>query len=570
MIFENIPFADHNAMLDPPTADITGRILEMLAAYGYPREDPRVERAIAFVFSLQETRRKLVWPLGRQLRLRHFPGAARALRDRRRSPGPAHPAGGGLASPGPESGRRLGRNGRNVRRARHAGIGAEHPVADGLGAAGPPGRRGGPLRQRRPGRPVAALPAAARRQLGRIRRHRPLPPGPVYGHGISPGVLSGLPPVSTILPLAGPCRLSAGKGARLLSGAELFTDHGHSHFPDVHRCHLRAEATAARQPTLSAGPDAGAPLPLQPRLRGLRQGAVSSAHPQEAAHARTVLCGRGGMRRPDGLAARRRTAAAPADRRDRQWPGRTQEVHLSVHQCPGAQAPPAGVHPLQIPHLFGAPGRAARAPRLLGLPRGRLRHRRRGHPGGGQARLPRDHQRHLLRRDRSELRPRLLRRGDGDGGRGHRAVPGLQLRQGAGPEPFHGAGPRPAALPRDPVQPQAQLEVQHVALVPRVPDGRAQLRVHALGLAGLQHLRLAAPLLSSAGRLRGDLPGAARDHQVGGLRGGQRQPQVRQLHGQLRLRAHRRDGRLRLAGRFPGDGARNLQHLSATRRRCRC
>jgi len=55
MIFENIPFADHNAMLDPPTADITGRILEMLAAYGYPREDPRVERAIAFVFSLQES-----------------------------------------------------------------------------------------------------------------------------------------------------------------------------------------------------------------------------------------------------------------------------------------------------------------------------------------------------------------------------------------------------------------------------------------------------------------------------------------------------------------------------------
>jgi len=25
------PFADHNAMLDPPTVDITGRILEMLA-----------------------------------------------------------------------------------------------------------------------------------------------------------------------------------------------------------------------------------------------------------------------------------------------------------------------------------------------------------------------------------------------------------------------------------------------------------------------------------------------------------------------------------------------------------
>jgi squalene-hopene/tetraprenyl-beta-curcumene cyclase len=54
MIFENIPFADHNAMLDPPTADITARMLEMLAAYGYTRSDPRVGRAIAFVFSEQE------------------------------------------------------------------------------------------------------------------------------------------------------------------------------------------------------------------------------------------------------------------------------------------------------------------------------------------------------------------------------------------------------------------------------------------------------------------------------------------------------------------------------------
>ncbi|HEX3728270.1 MAG TPA: prenyltransferase/squalene oxidase repeat-containing protein, partial [Opitutaceae bacterium] len=53
-IFEAIPFADHNAMLDPPTADITGRILEMLAAYQHPPSDPRVRRAVNFIFSLQE------------------------------------------------------------------------------------------------------------------------------------------------------------------------------------------------------------------------------------------------------------------------------------------------------------------------------------------------------------------------------------------------------------------------------------------------------------------------------------------------------------------------------------
>jgi squalene-hopene/tetraprenyl-beta-curcumene cyclase len=54
MIFQYIPFADHNAMLDPPTADITGRMLEMLAVYGYTRADKRVQKAIDFIFKEQE------------------------------------------------------------------------------------------------------------------------------------------------------------------------------------------------------------------------------------------------------------------------------------------------------------------------------------------------------------------------------------------------------------------------------------------------------------------------------------------------------------------------------------
>ncbi len=54
-IFEQIPFADHNAMLDPPTVDITGRMLEMLALYGYNRSDKRVEKALQFILSEQES-----------------------------------------------------------------------------------------------------------------------------------------------------------------------------------------------------------------------------------------------------------------------------------------------------------------------------------------------------------------------------------------------------------------------------------------------------------------------------------------------------------------------------------
>ena len=54
VIFESIPFADHNAMLDVPTADITGRMLETLAVYGYTLSEPRVQSAIRFILSLQE------------------------------------------------------------------------------------------------------------------------------------------------------------------------------------------------------------------------------------------------------------------------------------------------------------------------------------------------------------------------------------------------------------------------------------------------------------------------------------------------------------------------------------
>jgi squalene-hopene/tetraprenyl-beta-curcumene cyclase len=54
MMFQYIPFADHNAMLDPPTVDITGRVLEMLAAHGYTRAHPAVARALKFILKAQE------------------------------------------------------------------------------------------------------------------------------------------------------------------------------------------------------------------------------------------------------------------------------------------------------------------------------------------------------------------------------------------------------------------------------------------------------------------------------------------------------------------------------------
>jgi squalene-hopene/tetraprenyl-beta-curcumene cyclase len=54
MVFQYIPFADHNAMLDPPTVDITGRLLEMFATYGYDKNHRAVKRALKFVRDEQE------------------------------------------------------------------------------------------------------------------------------------------------------------------------------------------------------------------------------------------------------------------------------------------------------------------------------------------------------------------------------------------------------------------------------------------------------------------------------------------------------------------------------------
>jgi squalene-hopene/tetraprenyl-beta-curcumene cyclase len=49
-----VPFADHNAMLDPTCPDITGRVLEALCAYGYNRSHPAIEKAVQYLIRTQE------------------------------------------------------------------------------------------------------------------------------------------------------------------------------------------------------------------------------------------------------------------------------------------------------------------------------------------------------------------------------------------------------------------------------------------------------------------------------------------------------------------------------------
>jgi len=50
----NIPFADHGALLDPPTADVTARCVSMLAQLGEDRTSPRMAAALAWLEKEQE------------------------------------------------------------------------------------------------------------------------------------------------------------------------------------------------------------------------------------------------------------------------------------------------------------------------------------------------------------------------------------------------------------------------------------------------------------------------------------------------------------------------------------
>jgi squalene-hopene/tetraprenyl-beta-curcumene cyclase len=53
-ILEKVPFADHNAMLDPECADITARILELLGYENWKTDHPQVKEALQFIREHQE------------------------------------------------------------------------------------------------------------------------------------------------------------------------------------------------------------------------------------------------------------------------------------------------------------------------------------------------------------------------------------------------------------------------------------------------------------------------------------------------------------------------------------
>ena len=109
-VLTKVPFADHNAMLDPSCADITARIIELLGTLGYDVDHPAIARGPGVPLEDPGAARLLVRTLGRELHLRNLAGPARAQGDRLSHESPRPGQGGRLAGVGPAAVRRLGRD----------------------------------------------------------------------------------------------------------------------------------------------------------------------------------------------------------------------------------------------------------------------------------------------------------------------------------------------------------------------------------------------------------------------------------------------------------------------------
>ena len=183
--------------------------------------------------------RKLVRPLGRELRLWHLVGAVRAqrggLRPRRRR----CRQGGRLAGRHPECGRRLGRGLRQLQaRLSRLRAGADHGLADGLGAAGADGRgRGRSPRRGARHRLSAADPG----------RDRPVAAGRLYRRRFPARLLPALSRLSAIFSRSGPWRAIATSSAAIRGASRTVCDDPCRHRPAARTAHCRRPRRRGRR-----------------------------------------------------------------------------------------------------------------------------------------------------------------------------------------------------------------------------------------------------------------------------------------------------------------------------------
>ena len=146
-----IPFADHNAMIDPSTADVTARVLECLGRFGWKASHPVVQRALRFLLQDQTEDGSwygrwgvnYIYGTGGVLRaLENFGAFCEGILPARRR----------LAAFRAESGWRIRRDGRLVLRFIAQRPGRQHAIANCLGTYWPACRGGAGRPRHRPRR----------------------------------------------------------------------------------------------------------------------------------------------------------------------------------------------------------------------------------------------------------------------------------------------------------------------------------------------------------------------------------------------------------------------------------
>ena len=275
---DKLPFCDFGEVIDPPSADVTAHVVEMLAAEGWRTTERAPGAASPGCCAEQEAGRLLVRPLGRQLRLRH-----RGRRSRRWSRAGVPPRGAGdppgraLAGGLPERRRRLGRGPALLHRPGAGSAAAPRPPRR------PPGRcwrcsRRGSARPGRRARGRAGWPAPSARTAPGTSRSSPAPASPATS-----------PSTTTSTGWSSRSPRSGGyvRGTMALTG-HLMPDQlvvGTPLLAEYGRCALRLGARRARGPPAD-GPTAGGRR--RARTRVLRTGMGPARRRAGAARPRPV------------------------------------------------------------------------------------------------------------------------------------------------------------------------------------------------------------------------------------------------------------------------------------------
>ena len=113
-LFTQVPFADHNAMVDPSTADLTARVFGSLCRHATANQSPCLSTRHRVCLERTGRRPLLVRPLGRELPVRHLAINCRPDSDRYTCRRPTYRSSGRMAQIETATFRRLGRIGRQL------------------------------------------------------------------------------------------------------------------------------------------------------------------------------------------------------------------------------------------------------------------------------------------------------------------------------------------------------------------------------------------------------------------------------------------------------------------------